>query len=65
MIYAEAKGRTTAPGLDVDTGYGQLLRRMPDEDQPATRYAIVVPTEALRAAERVYPPVARVDPCLA
>jgi hypothetical protein len=53
VIYAEAKGRTTAPGLDVDTGYGQLLRRMPDEDQPATRYAIVVSTEALRAAQRI------------
>lgn len=53
LIYAEAKGRTTASGLDVDTGYGQLLRRMPAEDEPATRYAIVVPTEALRAAERV------------
>lgn len=25
-LYAEAKGRTTAPGLDVDTLYGQLLR---------------------------------------
>jgi len=26
---------------------------MPDEDEPTTRYAIVVPTDALRAAERV------------
>jgi hypothetical protein len=26
-LYAEAKGRTTSPGLDVDTLYGQLLRR--------------------------------------
>ncbi|MGH3974502.1 MAG: hypothetical protein ACRDS9_14420 [Pseudonocardiaceae bacterium] len=50
---AEAKGRTSAPGLDVDTAYGQLLRRMPEEDEPATRYAIVVPTEAQRTAERV------------
>ncbi|MGH3522157.1 MAG: hypothetical protein ACRDU4_04845 [Mycobacterium sp.] len=49
----EAKGRTSAPGLDVDTAYGQLLRRMPEEDEPATRYAIVVPTEALTAADRV------------
>jgi hypothetical protein len=53
VIYAEAKARTTAPGLDVDTGYGQLLRRMPANDEPATRYAMVVPAEALRAAERV------------
>jgi hypothetical protein len=28
-LYAEAKGRTAAIGLDVDTLYGQLLRRMP------------------------------------
>jgi hypothetical protein len=53
LIYAEAKGRTSAPGLDIDTAYGQLLRRMPAEDEPATRYAVVVPAEALRAAERV------------
>jgi hypothetical protein len=41
-LYAEAKGRTAAIGLDVDTLYGQLLRRMKD---PATnaRYAVVVP----------------------
>lgn len=45
VIYAEAKGRTSAAGLDVDTAYGQLLRRMPEEDEPVTRYAIVVPTE--------------------
>ena len=31
-LYAEAKGRTTSPGLDVDTMYGQLLRRMTDSD---------------------------------
>lgn len=28
-IYAEAKGKTAAMGLDTDTLYGQLLRRMP------------------------------------
>ena len=51
-LYAEAKGRTTSAGLDVDTLYGQLLRRMQD---PATgaRYAVVVPTAALQAALRV------------
>lgn len=53
VMLAEAKGRTTALGLDVDTGYGQLLRRMPAEDEPATRYAIVVPAEARWHAERV------------
>jgi hypothetical protein len=57
LIYAEAKGRTSAPGLDVDTAYGQLLRRMPTEEEPAARYAVVVPTEALRFAERVPPGV--------
>ena len=51
-IYAEAKGRTAAIGLDVDTLYGQLLRRMPIEDSDA-RFAVVVPTEALSAALRV------------
>ena len=51
-LYAEAKGRTTAPGLDVDTLYGQLLRRMRDPE-PGVRYAVVVPTAALNAALRV------------
>jgi hypothetical protein len=51
-LYAEAKGRTTSPGLDVDTLYGQLLRRMRDPD-PGARYAVVVPTAALNAALRV------------
>lgn len=32
--------------------YGQLLRRMPDDD-PAARYAVVVPTVAVKAAMRV------------
>lgn len=27
-LYAEAKGKTSSPGLDADTQYGQLLRRM-------------------------------------
>jgi hypothetical protein len=52
-IYAEAKGRTTSPGLDVDTMYGQLLRRMGDESRPRARYAVVVPDAALSAAKRV------------
>ncbi len=50
-LYAEAKGRTAAIGTDVDTLYGQLLRRMPDDDATA-RYA-VVPTVAVGAASRV------------
>jgi hypothetical protein len=51
-LYAEAKGRTAAIGLDVDTLYGQLLRRMTDPDAGA-RYAVVVPTAAVQAALRV------------
>jgi hypothetical protein len=51
-MVAEVKGRTAAIGLDVDTSFGQLLRRMPEEDDN-TRYALVVPTEARAAALRV------------
>lgn len=57
-LYAEAKGRTEAVGLDVDTLYGQLLRRIPEEAARATRYAVVVPagkgkTAALRVSPRI------------
>ncbi len=52
-VYAEAKGPTAAPGLDVDTMFGQLLRRMTTND-PRVRYAVVVPEgAALTAALRV------------
>jgi hypothetical protein len=51
-LYAEAKGRTAAIGLDVDTMYGQLLRRMKDSETGA-QYAVVVPTAAVAAALRV------------
>ena len=51
-LIAEAKGRTSATGLDVDTAYGQLLRRMTDEGSHV-RYAVVVPEQATRAALRV------------
>ena len=50
-LIAEAKGVTMAPGLDVDTMYGQLLRRM--GVQPGTRYAVVVPEKLIPAASRV------------
>jgi hypothetical protein len=50
-LYAEAKGRTTDPGLDTDTMFGQLLRRMTPD--PTDRYAVVIPTSALQAALRV------------
>jgi hypothetical protein len=41
-----------AIGLDVDTLYGQLLRRMADPAAGA-RYAVVVPAAAVQAALRV------------
>ena len=51
-LYAEAKGRTSSPGLDVDTMYGQLLRRMQHPEHNAC-YGVVVPSSALAAALRV------------
>ena len=53
VLYGEAKGRTAAMGLDLDTLYGQLLRRMPAQPQPDAEFAVIVPTEAVTAAERV------------
>jgi hypothetical protein len=50
-LVAEAKGVTTSPGLDIDTLYGQLLRRMTDLD--STSYAVVVPEKLIQAASRV------------
>jgi hypothetical protein len=52
-MFAEAKGETTLPGLDVDTMYGQVLRRMPIADDESYRFAVVVPTRARDAALRV------------
>jgi hypothetical protein len=52
LLYAEAKGTTKAAGLDIDTMYGQLLRRMTDETGRA-RYGVVVPSSAVTAALRV------------
>jgi hypothetical protein len=52
-LYAEAKGRTAAIGLDVDTMYGQMLRRMPIAEDERARFAVVVPTEGASAALRV------------
>jgi hypothetical protein len=51
-LYAEAKGHTTDMGLDIDTLYGQLLRRMKNAASDA-RYAVVVPTVGVQAALRV------------
>jgi hypothetical protein len=50
-LVAEAKGMTAAPGLDVDTLYGQLLRRMKSEQ--TARYAVVVPENLVDTAARV------------
>lgn len=58
-LYVEAKGRTTSPGLDIDTAYGQLLRRMPATDDHIDSFALVVRDEprsvtaALRVSARV------------
>jgi hypothetical protein len=50
-LIAEAKGGTSEPGLDLDTLYGQLLRRMvPDEN---VRYGVVVPARVEPTALRV------------
>lgn len=51
-LYAEAKGRTKAMGVDVDTLYGQLLRRVPDQAEGAL-LGVVVPERAVAAALRV------------
>ena len=54
-IYA-VKGRTKSrPGAGLDTLYGQLLRRMPAEEDGDrdVRFAVVVPTGAEAAALRV------------
>jgi hypothetical protein len=52
-LYAEAKGRTAALGLDVDTLYGQLLRRMPTDQVGRAVFAVFVPDSAVKTAERV------------
>jgi hypothetical protein len=53
-IYAEVKGRTKGrPGAGLDTLYGQLLRRMPAEEDPNARFAVVVSAGAEAAALRV------------
>ncbi|TYK44601.1 hypothetical protein FXF68_34715 [Actinomadura decatromicini] len=51
-LICEAKGTTSVPGLDCDTAYGQLLRRMSDPTREI-QYAVVVPSSALKAALRV------------
>lgn len=52
-LLAEAKGRTSSPGLDVDTLYGQLLRRIPGSAVGFAMLAVVVPDVAIKFALRV------------
>jgi hypothetical protein len=52
-LFAEAKGETEAIGTDVDTMYGQILRRMPIAEDESYRFGVVVPTRARDAALRV------------
>ncbi|GAA1818965.1 hypothetical protein GCM10009812_09450 [Nocardioides marinus] len=53
VLIAEVKGETRSVGTDVDTAYGQLLRRMADRGVASVRYALVVPAAAAPAALRV------------
>ena len=50
-LRVEAKGHTKYPGIDVDTAFGQILRRM--NSDPGVRYALVVPATIRSAVERV------------
>lgn len=51
-LIGEVKGHTGgSTGLDVDTMFGQLLRRM--EPGAATTWAVIVPTRSLTAVLRV------------
>lgn len=51
-LIGEVKGYNAAnTGLDVDTMYGQILRRM--EPDAATTWAVIVPTRSLKAVLRV------------
>ena len=58
-LYAEAKGTTTAPGLDVNTAIGQLVTRMPTGVDEHASFALVVRDEpgsvkaAVQAPQRV------------
>jgi hypothetical protein len=58
LLLAEVKGTTSSAGLDVDTAYGQLLRRMRERPQ-TVRFALVVPESARRSDLRVSDEVRR------
>jgi hypothetical protein len=50
-LIGEVKGHTSSTGLDIDTMFGQLLRRM--KPGAATTWALIVPTRSLTAVLRV------------
>ena len=52
-LHVEAKGVTTSPGIDADTAWGQILRRMTDFGHPGARYALVCPESVARHMLRV------------
>ncbi|MFG6196888.1 hypothetical protein [Nonomuraea sp. JJY05] len=52
QLIGEVKGHTGDPGTDLDTAYGQLLRRM-SHGGPEIRYALIVPISICRHTERV------------
>jgi len=49
----EVKGRTVAPGLDIGTKYGQILRRMRPDLGEQVRYGVVVHEPQAAAVQRV------------
>lgn len=55
-LLAEAKGRTSSPGLDVDTLYGRLLRRIPGSAVGVAMLAVVVVPTSLSSSPSVSPP---------
>ena len=52
-LYVEAKGRSSDAGTDADILYGQLLRRMPVDEDRSARFIVVVPDGMAKAALRV------------
>lgn len=50
-LIVEAKGFSRDAAADLDSGYGQILRRIKGE--PATTYALVVAATVVRFAQRV------------
>jgi hypothetical protein len=54
-LIAEAKGRTMAARTDIDTMYGQILRRI--EPAGPAEYAVVVPTLYADLALEVAPAI--------